>query len=155
MPVSPVKLPNRWEKFITQERIIYVQLNSSRKHPPKPPSAGYHIQLLQTGTELKLIGGKMLPYCARDYTLLKPTCWIFTSIAFIIITQYTGILKNKSCLSFSLCSNVRVCEFGPVPHHTPVHHLFPHLFQLQSKSYPLKLYVTEQEYNIASNPGIK
>lgn len=97
----------------------------------------------------------MLPYCARDDTLLKATSWIFISIAFIIITQCTGILKNKSCLNLSLWWNVHVCEFGPIPHHTPVHPLFPSLFQFQSKSYPLKLHVTEQEYNIASNPGIK
>lgn len=58
MPVSLVKLPTMWEKFITQERIMYIQLNPSRKHPPKPPSAGNHIQLLQTGAELKLIRGK-------------------------------------------------------------------------------------------------
>lgn len=58
MPVSLVKLPTRWEKLIIRERIIYIQLNPSGKHLPKPPSAGNHIQLLQTRAELKLIRGK-------------------------------------------------------------------------------------------------
>lgn len=54
MPASLVKVPARWEKSVTKQSVIHMQLNTSHKHPPKPPSAGNGFQLLQTGAELKL-----------------------------------------------------------------------------------------------------
>jgi len=73
IPVSAVKLPTRWEKFSTWERVIYIQLNPLCKHPPKPPSAGNHIQLLQTGAEFKLIRGKCC-HIVQETTLYRNQC---------------------------------------------------------------------------------
>lgn len=154
MPTFVVKLPTRWEKSFTYERVIHMQLSTSHKHPPMPPSAGNDFQLLQPGVELTLTGGK---------------CWCVVQEFVLYWEQHAGFLLQLLSLSFktleyfkaqkqtkSLLIEEHPCMWIlPHPSWFQPEHPFSPLFQPQSKSCSCKWLISEQEQFRDTRPGIE
>lgn len=160
MPAFVVKLPTRWEKSVTQERVIHMQLSTSHKHLPMPPSAGNDFQLLQSGVELTLTGGKcwcvvqefVLYWRQHAGVLLQLLSLSFNTLEFFKAQKQTE--KQKQFLYFLVEEHPCIRILSHLSWFQPEHPFSP-LFKLQSKSCSCKWLISEQEQARDTRPGIE
>lgn len=125
LPASLVKLPTRWEKFITQGKMIYTELN----HPPKTPStkiiSSYYKQELNYNwlevnaavlwkwlhsTEIS-----MLDFYFNSFCYYNSADWKFLEIKVVWIPTSKGTSTYMSFVPSLITSQCTLPQLIPVP----------------------------------------